>query len=99
MVIRKKVAIFAANNSIIMNSPTLSITDLYGQWLSSLSESEKLDIISLLTDSLRNKKSKSEKMDIDTIFAGFSKDWGGEGTPEEIAASLRENSLETKEKH
>lgn len=35
--------------------------------------------------------------DIDTIFAGFSKDWGGEGTPEEIAASLRENSLEAKD--
>lgn len=35
--------------------------------------------------------------DIDTIFAGFSKDWGGEGTPEEIVASLRENSIEAKD--
>ena len=81
----------------IMNSSSLSVTDLYGQWLSSLSVSEKLDIISLLTDSLRPKKSKTEKVGIDAIFAGFSKDWGGEGAPEEIAASLRENSLETRD--
>lgn len=84
-------------NQSDMNSTSLSVTDLYGQWLSSLSVSEKLDIISLLTDSLRNKKPKSEKVDIDAIFAGFSKDWGGEGTPEKIAASLRENSLDTRD--
>lgn len=80
-----------------MNSVPLSVTEIYGQWLSSLSVSEKLDIISLLTESLRSKTSKSNKVDIDAIFAGFSKDWGDEGTPEEIAASLRENSLGTRD--
>lgn len=39
----------------------------------------------------------SHEQPIDAIFAGFSKDWGGEGSPEEIAASLRENSLETRD--
>lgn len=80
-----------------MDSTSLSVTEIYGPWLSSLSVSEKLDIISLLTESLRKKKSKSNKVDIDAIFARFSKDWGGEGTPEEIAASLRQNNLETRD--
>lgn len=86
--IQKKVVIFTATKSNNMNSTSLSVTDVYGQWLSSLSVSDKLDIISLLTESLRSKKSKSNKVDIDAIFEGFSKGWGGEGTPEEIAASL-----------
>lgn len=44
-----------------------------------------------------NQSDMLEKVDIDAIFAGFSKDWGGEGTPEKIAASLRENSLDTRD--
>jgi len=40
---------------------------------------------------------KSKKVDIDSIFAGFSKDWGGDGTPQEIASSLRENITETRD--
>lgn len=94
--IQKKVVIFTATKSNNMNSTSLSVTDVYGQWLSSLSVSDKLDIISLLTESLRSKKSKSNEVDIDAIFEGFNKDWGGEGTPEEIAASLRKKSLETR---
>jgi len=80
-----------------MNGASLSVTDIYGQWLTSLSVNEKLAIISLLTESLRRKKAKPEELNVDAIFAKFSKDWGGDGSPEEIAASLRENSLETRD--
>lgn len=71
---------------------TISITDIYMDALSSLSDKEKLDLISKLTNSIIKTKKKSKVKDIHA-FDCFHKDWGGDGTPEEIADDLRKSRV------
>ena len=58
---------------------TVSITDIYMNALSSLSDKEKLDLISKLTNI--------------HVFDCFHTDWGGDRTPEEIAEDLRKSRV------
>lgn len=73
----------------------LSITDMYMGVLSSLTNDEKLDLIAKLSDSMREKKDSNRN--IKEIFASFNEDWGGNGTPEEIAEDLRKSRIFTRE--
>lgn len=73
----------------------LSITDIYMGVLSSLTNDEKLDLIAKLSDSMREKKDSNRN--IKEIFASFNEDWGGNGTPEEIAEDLRKSRIFTRE--
>ena len=70
-----------------MEMGTISITDMYMSILNSLSNEEKLDLISKLTNSMLHKQKKTT-VDM-SIFDRFHKDWGGKGTPEQIADDLR----------
>lgn len=63
--------------------------------LSSLTNDEKLDLIAKLSDSMREKKDSNRN--IKEIFASFNEDWGGNGTPEEIAEDLRKSRIFTRE--
>ena len=74
---------------------TFGITDMYMSVLSSLSNDEKLDLISKLSDSMRKKKESSKNLR--DIFSCFNEDWGGDGTPEEIAEDLRKSRVFTRE--
>lgn len=71
---------------------TANITDIYMDALSSLSNKEKLDLISKLTNSIIKKKKKSKAKDIH-VFDCFHTDWGGDRTPEEIAEDLRKSRV------
>lgn len=71
---------------------TASITDIYMDALSSLSDNEKLDLISKLTNSIIKDKKKKKAKDIH-VFDCFHTDWGGDGTPEEIAEYLRKSRV------
>lgn len=70
---------------------TISITDMYMNALSSLSNVEKLDLISKLTDSMLHKKKKV--ITEGNIFSCFHTDWGGNESPEKIADDLRKNRM------
>lgn len=74
---------------------TPCITDMYMSVLSSLSNDEKLELISKLSDSMRRRKKPSKKLR--DVFASFNEDWGGNGTPEEIAEDLRKSRVFTRE--
>ena len=65
----------------------LSVTDMYISMLSSLSNDEKLDLITKLSESM--KKNKSNPKRTKELFSRFNEDWGGNRTPEEIAEDLR----------
>ena len=67
---------------------TISITDMYMDALASLSDEEKLDLITKLTSSILDKKKRTKAKGME-VFDCFHKDWGGEGKPEEIAEGLR----------
>lgn len=67
---------------------TISITDMYMDALVSLSDEEKLDLITKLIRSMWNKKRTAKAKGME-VFDCFHKDWGGEGKPEEIAEDLR----------
>lgn len=71
---------------------TVSITDIYMDALSSLSNKEKLDLISKLSNSIIKNKKKNKVKDIH-VFDCFHTDWGGDGTPEEIADDLRKSRI------
>lgn len=68
----------------------LSITDMYMSVLMSLSVDEKLDLISKLTDSIRN-KNHTKTMEATDPFACYNGDWGNELSPEEYADNLRKS--------
>lgn len=68
----------------------LSITDMYMSVLISLSVDEKLDLISKLTDSIRNRK-QTEVVETADPFACYKGDWGNELSPQEYAEGLRES--------
>lgn len=68
---------------------------MYMGVLSSLTNDEKLDLIAKLSDSMREKKDSNRN--IKEIFASFNEDWGGNGTPEEIAEDLRKSRIFTRE--
>ena len=90
MVKRKVFANFVANKVLedaIMG--TLSITDIYMNALSSLSDEEKLDLISKLTSSMMHKHRRKASADCMKVFDSFHKDWGGDKAPEDIAEELR----------
>lgn len=71
---------------------TVEIPALYADVLSTFSVKQRLDVIALLMESIRS-KSKNKNIDnIDAIYARMSEDWGGDGTPEEIAEEIRSNS-------
>ena len=65
----------------------LSVTDMYMSMLSSLSNDEKLDLITKLSESM--KKNKSNPKRTKELFSRFNEDWGGNRTPEEIAEDFR----------
>lgn len=63
---------------------TRNITDIYMSILTSLSDDDKLDLISKLSASMRNEKaSKRVRPDLRTCFSG---DWTGM-----VAENLRDN--------
>ena len=71
-----------------MKRSSINITDTYMSILSTLSDDEKLDLIAKLSQSMRHKKAKTKKETMD-MFKCFHEDWGGNGTPDEIAEELR----------
>ena len=71
----------------------LNVTDMYMSMLSSLSNDEKLDLITKLSESMRKKKS-SPKRTME-LFSRFNEDWGGNQSPEEIAEDLRNSRVFT----
>lgn len=73
----------------------LSITDMYMSILSSLSNDEKLDLITKLSESMRKKKTDSRRTK--ELFSQFNEDWGGNQTPKEIAEDLRNSRVFTRE--
>ena len=73
----------------------LSVTDMYMSMLSSLSNDEKLDLITKLSESMRKKKTNPERTK--ELFSRFNEDWGGNRTPEEIAEDLRNSRVFTRE--
>lgn len=73
----------------------LSVTDMYMSMLSSLSNDEKLDLITKLSESMRKNKSNPKRTK--ELFSRFNEDWGGNRTPEEIAEDLRNSRVFTRE--
>lgn len=73
----------------------LSVTDMYMSILSSLSNDEKLDLITKLSESMRKKKTDSRRTK--ELFSQFNEDWGGNQTPKEIAEDLRNSRVFTRE--
>ena len=73
----------------------LSVTDMYMSMLSSLSNDEKLDLITKLSESIRKNKSNPKRTK--ELFSRFNEDWGGNRTPEEIAEDLRNSRVFTRE--
>ena len=73
----------------------LSVTDMYMSMLSSLSNDEKLDLITKLSESMRKNKSNPKRTK--ELFSRFNEDWGGNRTPEEIAEDLRISRVFTRE--
>lgn len=72
---------------------SIDMSALYADILSSFTVKQKLDVIALLTDSLRKQRKQSKNAkNIDEIFARMSEDWGGNGSPEEIASEIRANA-------
>ena len=63
--------------------------------LSSLSNDEKLDLITKLSESMRKNKSNPKRTK--ELFSRFNEDWGGNRTPEEIAEDLRNSRVFTRE--
>ncbi len=71
---------------------TLDINNAYMEMLGSLSNEDKLDLISKLVKSMKKAVTKpSEPAD---TFAGFSRDWGDGMTTEEYADMLRQGNVE-----
>ena len=68
---------------------------MYMSMLSSLSNDEKLDLITKLSESMKKKKSNPERTK--ELFSRFNEDWGGNRTPEEIAEDLRNSRVFTRE--
>ena len=68
---------------------------MYMSMLSSLSNDEKLDLITKLSESMRKKKTNPERTK--ELFSRFNEDWGGNRTPEEIAEDLRNSRVFTRE--
>ena len=64
----------------------LSITDMYMSVLISLSVDEKLDLISKLTDSIRNKQ-KEKAIESADPFACYHGNWGDDLFAEELRKS------------
>ena len=73
----------------------LSVTDMYMSMLSSLSNDEKLDLITKLSESMRKNKSNPKRTK--ELFSRFNEDWGGNRTPEKIAEDLRNSRVFTRE--
>jgi soluble P-type ATPase len=71
---------------------TLRASDVYMDMLATLSNEDKLDLISELVKSMKKVvKVRTESKD---IFANFSSDWGGDMTTEEYADMLRSENVE-----
>ena len=68
---------------------------MYMSILSSLSNDEKLDLITKLSESMRKKKMTPKRTK--ELFSQFNEDWGGNSTPEEIAEDLRKSRVFTRE--
>ena len=68
---------------------------MYMSMLSSLSNDEKLDLITKLSESMRKNKSNPKRTK--ELFSRFNEDWGGNRTPEEIAEDLRNSRVFTRE--
>ena len=73
----------------------LNVTDMYMSMLSSLSNDEKLDLITKLSESMRKKKSSPKRTK--ELFSRFNEDGGGNQSPEEIAEDLRNSRVFTRE--
>lgn len=73
----------------------LSLTDMYMSMLSSLSDDEKLDLITKLSESMRKKRTNPKRTK--ELFRQFNEDWGGDQTPDEIAEDLRNSRVFTRE--
>ena len=71
---------------------TLKATDVYMDLLKTLSNEDKLELISELVKSM--KKAVTVKKEPKDVFARFSKDWGGDMPTEEYADMLRSENVE-----
>lgn len=76
---------------------TLNITDIYMNALSLLSDEEKLDLISKLTNSMMRKHKRKAPAGGMAVFDCFHKDWGGDKSPENIAENLRNSRVFNRE--
>lgn len=71
---------------------TLRLSDVYMDMLGTLSNEDKLDLISELVKSM--KKAVASENDSKNVFAHFSTDWGGDMTTEDYADMLRSENIE-----
>ena len=71
---------------------TLRLSDVYMDMLGTLSNEDKLDLISELVKSM--KKAVAPENDPKNVFAHFSTDWGGDMTTEDYADMLRSENIE-----
>lgn len=63
---------------------------------SSLSVDEKPDLITKLTNSIRNTYTKEQNMETEDPFACYEGDWGGNMSAEEYADDLRKSRTFTR---
>lgn len=71
---------------------TLKASDVYMDLLKTLSNEDKLELISELVKSM--KKAVTRKKEPKDVFARFSSDWGGDMSTEEYADMLRSENVE-----
>ena len=71
---------------------TLRLSDVYMDMLGTLSNEDKLDLISELVKSM--KKAVAPENESKNVFAHFSTDWGGDMTTEDYADMLRSENIE-----
>lgn len=73
---------------------TLRASDVYMDILDTLSDEDKLDLISKLIKSMKKAVPVKKKKPKD-IFANFSNDWGGDMSTEDYADMLRSENVES----
>ncbi|MCC8120008.1 MAG: hypothetical protein LIP09_14865 [Bacteroidales bacterium] len=78
-----------------MTTNTLNTTDYYVEMLSALSNTEKLEVIAKLIESMKPKK-KTKKITNLEMLKDFEGSWGGDLPVEEYVSSLR-NSTPSKD--
>ena len=90
--LRSPFTIFVARMPKYEIMGAINITDIYMEALAALSNEEKLDLISKLSNSMLSQKRKKKPEGL-KMFDCFHKDWGGDKKPEDIAEDLRQSRM------